>query len=784
VKAVRIRVTGAVQGVGFRPWVYRQARGLGLNGFVLNDLGGVVIHLEGPEERIEDFLSTLNESSPPASRITGINFSEVTPEGLTGFKIATSSKGEASQSLEVSADLATCSNCKAEILSSSDRRFGYAFTNCTDCGPRYSIIKALPYDRPKTVMDEFKMCTSCLHEYENPMDRRFHAQPNACAVCGPDVVLLDRYGRVVMCSDPVKETVTLIKNGRIVAVKGLGGFHLMCDAMNVDAVMELRKRKLRPHKALALMCRDLHEAGIIARISEPEGRALESPAAPILLLTWNEGVTGKVKDAIAPLNPGVGIMLAYTPLHHLMFAEGAPGALIATSANRGDEPVIAEEAELFRKLKRIFDAALVHNRKIENRIDDSVGYLSPKKSQGKIIRVPEVPNGKSTKSSDKHGWGRDIRLLRRARGFAPAPIETKFEFPPLLAVGAEMKGSFAVAEGRRMWLSPHIGELTNRETIRFFEETLETYLQWFRIKPQAVVCDLHPDYLSSRWAEKYSKEKGVPLIKVQHHHAHVASVMLEYGIKETVIGLSLDGTGYGQDGSIWGCELLAVTDEGAGFDRLGHLRGLPLVGGEAAIRKPGLLAQGVIAEYFGEEIAFKLFGRDGKLVFRRLEKNLGVLRDVSSAGRLFDAVAGLLGLCDEITFEAQAPIALEALASIAADEKKGYPFDIGADFTLDPEPALANIITDLERGVEKETISRRFHIGLADALLEWVGLASVKLGISDVCFSGGVFANQLLSKLLSQKVTDKELKILYPNQIPVSDGGLAAGQILVASSLI
>ncbi|MBD3285471.1 carbamoyltransferase HypF [candidate division WOR-3 bacterium] len=782
-KAVRIRVTGTVQGVGFRPWVYRLAEGAGLKGYVLNDLGGVTIHVEGVNIRIDDFLKKLMDSPPPASRITSIKTRDAEPEGYEDFTIEQSGKGQASQSLEVSPDMATCPDCRREILDPSDRRFGYPFTNCTDCGPRYTIISELPYDRPNTVMGEFDMCPRCLGEYDNPRDRRFHAQPNACAVCGPSVVLLNNRGRAVRCSDPLKEAAEYIRRGMIVAVKGLGGYHLMCDAMNVHAVIRLRRRKRRPHKALAIMCRDISKARELACVSELEAAALLSPAAPIILMPWQEEVYGEIRDVIAPLHPGTGIMLAYTPLHHLLFAAGVPGSLVATSANLGDEPIIASEEELLRKLGGVFDAILAHNRKIQNRIDDSVGWITPEKYQVDLSSTPDERKPQSNGGKNRPDWKKAIRLLRRARGFAPTPIETEVDFPPLLAVGAEMKGSFAVAEGRRMWLSPHIGELTSRETIRFFAETLETYLKWFRIKPEAVVCDLHPDYMSSRWAEEYSRQKGIKLIRVQHHHAHIAAVMVEHGLRGPVIGLSLDGTGYGPDGRIWGCELLKVT-EGAGIERLGHLRGLPLVGGETAIRRPGLMARGVVAELFGLEGARELFGDEGRRVYDRLRSGIGVIRGVSSAGRLFDTVAGLLGLVEEITFEAQAPIALETLARSVDGAATGYRFDIGEDFILDPAPALSNIIDDLGEVVDKSVISYRFHLGLADAFSEWVYRASAKLGIKVVCCSGGVFANRLLAGLLAGNVRKRGLRILFPRLIPASDGGLASGQLLLAQTLM
>jgi hydrogenase maturation protein HypF len=479
--AARGRVTGAVQGVGFRPFCYREAVRRGLAGFVLNDLAGVQIHLEGSSQAISEFVNELETNPPTASRITEIKVAETEEQGLSKFKIIESEAGQASQALEVSADLATCEGCKREILDSEDRRYRYAFTNCTDCGPRYTIIRELPYDRPKTTMQEFRMCADCQQEYDNPLDRRFHAQPDACPVCGPEVVLFEASGRVLRCKDPIKETVRLLMSGKIVAVKGLGGYHLMCDAMDPESVARLRNRKRRPHKPLAVMCRDTEQARSLAVISREEELVLRAPAAPVLLLPWNPEVPRDVRAALAPLNPGAGIMLAYTPIHHLMFATVLKGArlnpLIATSANRGDEPIIADERELFDKVGDVIDAVLAHNREIANRIDDSVALVSSDSPSGS-------PRGDEVSSRG------EIHLIRRARGFAPAPLETPFRFQPSLAVGAEMKSSFAVADGNRVWLSPHIGELSGRASMEFFEQTLGTYLRWFRVEPEVSASSL------------------------------------------------------------------------------------------------------------------------------------------------------------------------------------------------------------------------------------------------------------------------------------------------------
>lgn len=806
--------------MGFRPFCYREAVARGLTGFVLNDPAGVEIHLEGHRDSIEDFIKTLRNSPPPASRITGIKVEDITPQGIDGFSIAASRKGQASQELEVSVDLATCARCRREILDHIDRRQNYPFTNCTDCGPRYTIIKQLPYDRPKTVMSEFTMCTDCQAEYDDPADRRFHAQPNACPVCGPELVLLDSAGKVLRCNDPVAETLRLIHSGRIVAVKGLGGYHLMCEGLNRDAVLELRRRKLRPHKPLALICKDIEQAKGLAVISADEEMVLESAFAPILLLRWNPDVSAEVRDALAPLNPGIGIMLPYTPLHHLMFTREVDGRslgpVVATSANRGEEPIIAREEELIARLGNVVDAILAHNRPIENRIDDSVGFLSggflPKISTDR----DETEDGSVTvQKKDKTKVWDKLHLIRRARGFAPAPIHTSFNLPPALAVGAEMKGSFAVSQGHRLWLSPHIGEMTNRQTLGFFETTLQRYVDWFGVGPQLVACDMHPDYLSSRWAERYAKDKGVSIVRIQHHHAHIAAVMAEYGVEDEVIGLALDGTGFGPEihsdsqtefdantssfdgeiahprkvsihphgaSAIWGCELLYVGDGGRSFERIGHLKELPLVGGETAIKKPRRMAAGVIADLFGPDKAIRMFGDEGRTaaaILQRKDQRLS-LPWASSAGRLFDAVAGLTGLIKEISFEAQAPIALESLCPHDVSHVSPYPFETGTDLMLDSSPMFAAVLEDMNNGVELAVISARFHTGLALALVDWAEKARDKTGVNTVALSGGVFANRKLTRLLSRMGAVRELKLLFPRLIPANDGGLAAGQLFAA----
>ncbi len=856
--AVRVRVTGAVQGVGFRPFCYSEAAKCGLAGFVLNDLGGVEIVLEGPGERIERFLEALRTNPPPAARIRGIDVAEIAEQGFKDFTIRTSLEGQASQALEVAADIATCAKCAREIGEAGDRRAGYAFTNCTDCGPRYTIIDKLPYDRPLTTMGEFHMCADCLREYGDPRNRRFHAQPNACPRCGPELVLLDSRGRVVPTSDVVGEAAGRLLDGRILAVKGLGGYHLMCDASNIAAIEELRRRKTRPTKALALMARDIESARVLARMEPEEEEMLSRQAAPIVLMRWRDEVPEELRQAIAPRNPGVGIMLAYTPLHHILFAaieklssERGPqektknylgvsdwgpredvdhflGVLVATSANRGDEPLIADEVELYKKLGGVFDFALAHNRRILNRIDDSIVFFLKESSaedgtdrevtpvsKARQESGPGSPREYEVLSRGKGVFSRGNRfyLVRRARGYAPEPFETGFDFPRALAVGAEMKGSFAISDGSHLWLSPHIGELTNRETIEFFEQTLERYLAWFRVEPRIVVRDMHPDYLSSRWAERYSRARGIPLLSVQHHHAHIAAVIFEHGIKEPVIGLSLDGTGYGiypiktqsvsmgtptkgkeeyrvtrenaeqkVGASIWGCELLHVTDSGAYYSRLGRMRSLALVGGEGVIRKPRRMAAGVVADFFGREKAIELFGQTGERVSAQLDAELGVVR-ASSAGRLFDTVAGLLGIVDEITYEAEGAIALEALADSAAKRSKGYDFDLSDDLVLDPKPCLEAIIADLDKGVNKSEIAAMFHGGFANVLLRWAAAARDVTGCNTIAASGGVFANRLLLWSLREGSRNAGFEFRTPVTIPASDGGLAAGQLQIAAAL-
>jgi len=556
-KLAKIKVWGVVQGVGFRPFVYRLAQEHNLKGWVRNTSGSVEIEVEGDKETLKAFLTNFKAKAPPRAHIEKIETAFYPPKGYTKFEIRQSLSQERKYQL-VSPDIATCEDCKEEIFSPTDRRFHYPFTNCTNCGPRFTIIEDIPYDRPKTTMHEFKMCPECQKEYDDPLNRRFHAQPNACPKCGPSLELVDGDGNLVECSDIIKTASKLIKTGNILAIRGLGGFQLACDATNKQAVNLLRSRKRRPAKPLAVMITSIEEVRKHCIISNEEQELLQSPECPIVLLKWKRK-SSNISPVVASNLKYLGVMLPYTPLHHLLLDEvGVP--LVMTSGNLSEEPIAKDNDEALRRLRGIADYFLIHNRDIYARYDDSV-YM--------------VENGKS-------------QAIRRARGYAPYPIFLPFKSKQILACGAELKNTFCLTKDKHAFLSQHIGDMENEETLEHYENTIELYKKLFRIEPEIIAYDMHPEYLSTKYALQAGSEQKLSLIPVQHHHAHIVSCMVENGVEEPVIGIAFDGTGYGTDGTIWGGEFLLA--DWHNFQRIGHLEYVPLPGGAAAIKKPYRMA--------------------------------------------------------------------------------------------------------------------------------------------------------------------------------------------------
>jgi len=743
-----------VQGVGFRPFVYQLATKHKLTGWVLNTSGDVKIEVEGEREALERFLVELESKAPPLARIEGITTVSAPPVGYTQFEIRRSLEQEGRYQL-VSPDIATCDACKREFLSPGDRRYRYPFTNCTNCGPRFTIIEDIPYDRPKTTMRRFVMCPDCQREYDEPLDRRFHAQPNACPRCGPSLELVDGKGKTVTVEDVIATTSKLLKEGKIIAIKGLGGFHLACDATSDGAVELLRARKRRPYKPLAIMVATLEQVTEHCFVSVEEEKLLTSPQCPIVLMRWKHD--SPVSRKVAPGLKYLGVMLPYTPLHHLLLREtGLP--LVMTSGNISEEPIAKDNDEALRRLEGIADYFVLHNRDIHARYDDSVAMVELEKPQ----------------------------LIRRARGYAPYPIHLPFRTEKqVLACGAELKNTFCITKEDHAFISQHIGDMENLETLEHFENTIELYKKLFRLEPEIVAHDLHPEYLST----KYAKERvgGLTLVGVQHHHAHIVSCMVENGVQEPVIGVAFDGTGYGSDGTIWGGEFLVADYKG--FERVGHLECVPMPGGAAAIERPYRMAFSYIFTLLGEkalkqELPFlRDINRFEKEVMRQqIEKGINCPL-TSSCGRLFDGVSALLGIRGRVDYEAQAAVELEMAAPDETDEAEAYPFSIveqdGVKIVKLKELFEA-IIHDMGR-LPVATISLRFHYTVAKMIAGMCRLIANERSLHKVALSGGVFQNRLLLRLTVAALEKEGFEVLTHSLVPTNDGGISLGQAVIAS---
>ncbi|MGD9118304.1 MAG: carbamoyltransferase HypF [Dehalococcoidia bacterium] len=753
-RLARISVRGVVQGVGFRPFIYRLAQEHDLKGWVRNTSGNVEIEIEGDESKLNLFLKELEEKAPPMSRIENIEVSLAPPKGYGDFSIKESLSRQGHYQL-VSPDIATCPECKEEIFATADRRYRYAFTNCTNCGPRFTIIEDIPYDRPKTTMRSFKMCPLCQREYDDPLDRRFHAQPNACPVCGPSLALVGGEGKAVECEDAISAASRLLKEGKILAVKGLGGFQLACDATDDGAVKLLRKRKRRPSKPLAVMMASIKAVEKHCLVSPQERELLESPQAPIVLLRWKEG--SNIAKTIAPQLKYLGVMLPYTPLHHLLMHEaGLP--LVMTSGNLSEEPIAKDNDEALRRLKGIADYFLVHNRDIYARYDDSVYMVES--------GLPQA--------------------LRRARGYAPYPIFLPFKAKPVLACGAEDKNTFCLTKDEHAFLSQHIGDMENEETLEHFENTIELYKKLFRVEPEVIAHDMHPEYLATKYALELGANAGLPLVPVQHHHAHIVSCMVENNIEKPAIGVAFDGTGYGPDGTLWGGEFMVADYKS--FERVGHFEYVPLPGGAMAIKKPYRMALSYLYTLLGEE--FELDGLplasvnadELSIIKQQLKKKINSPL-TSSAGRLFDAVSALLGVRGEIDYEAQAAIELEMLAA-ATKEAKAYPFVINSEDGVGIVRLCklwTALVGDVKSKVQLSEISLKFHKTVAEITAETCQLIAKDSKIKRVALSGGVFQNRLLLKLTIAALQREGFEVLTHRLVPPNDGGLSLGQAVIAN---
>ena len=748
-RRVRARVDGTVQGVGYRPFVYRLAAELGISGWVLNDERGVLVEAEGPPDAVHVFLARLRADAPPLAEVRGVEAEDVPVVGDPGFEIVASERGGAATA-PVTPDSATCDDCLAELADPEDRRHRYPFLNCTNCGPRFTIVRGIPYDRPLTTMADFEMCDACRAEYEDPSDRRFHAQPNACPACGPQVRLVERNGeRVDGVEDAVRAAADDLLAGRILAVKGLGGYHLACRADSEEAVAALRSRKRREDRPFALLVLDVQTARRLVELGPQEEALLTSRERPIVLA--RRLADAPVAASVAPDAPDLGLMLPYTPLHQLLASDtGVP--LVMTSGNTSDEPIAFADHDALARLDTIADRFLVHDRPIATRTDDSVV---------RVVRARPL-------------------MLRRSRGYVPVsldlPIPTSLH---LLGVGAEQKNAFCVAKGDRAWPSHHIGDIKNYETLQSLETGVEHFERLFEVTPELLVHDLHPDYLSTRYA---LGREDVRLFSVQHHHAHLAATLAEHGETGLAVGAIFDGTGYGTDGTVWGGEILV-----GGVDRIercGRIRPIRMPGGERAIAEPWRMAASWLTELqvplppAFEHIAQPRWNMVARMSITGMSSPF-----TSSAGRLFDAVAALCGVRLEVTYEGQAAIEFEALADRGAVDP--YPLELehrGTAVALDVRPTVLAVLDDIRAGVAVSTISARFHAGLARATVEALVLVAGRQQLDLAVLSGGVFQNRLLLELTSAGLEQAGLRVLVPEKLPPNDGQIAFGQVAVAAA--
>jgi len=751
-----VRVTGTVQGVGFRPFVFRHAVALGLVGFVLNDSDGVLVEVEGTKAEVAELCRLLRESAPPLARVSSVDWATLPGTGaFDSFRILDSTAGQV-PNVAVSVDSATCDDCLSEVDDPDNRRFRYPFTNCTNCGPRYTIVISVPYDRPATTMAGFKMCSECQAEYDDPSDRRFHAQPNACAACGPRVSFHDPTGKLLARSGAALDAVVeALRAGRILALKGIGGYHLATDATNHDALVELRRRKARDDKPFALMVADLEMARSLCVLDQQAESALGSVARPIVLARRRPEAA--IADGVAPGMGDLGLMLPYTPLHHLIMARVAR-PLVMSSGNRSDDPIAHSDEDAFARLGPMVDGVLAHNRRIHIRCDDSVVRAS----------------------------GRRLQMVRRSRGYVPEALPlARRTNRQVLAVGAELKNTVAVAKEDFLVCSQHIGDLEHLATYEAFVQATVHLCRLFGIEPEVVAHDLHPEYLST----KYALELDLEPWPVQHHHAHIASCLAEHGHTGTVLGIAFDGLGYGDDGTMWGGEFLVADLNG--FERVAHLLPVALPGGTAAIREPWRMALAWTALAAGPDAAARL----GETLDPRWPQVLALTAEgakrasvlTTSAGRLFDAVAALVGLRSRVTYEGQAAIELEMLArGVPRESAPGYSADIvqGASpdslDLLDPSPLIATVLDELGRGADRSVIAAGFHEGLGRATAALGARLARRHDLDTVALSGGVFQNVRFSDIVEDALAAEGLTVLVHESVPPNDGGISIGQAAIA----
>ena len=748
-----IIIKGIVQGVGFRPFIHKLVQNYNLSGWVLNSNQGVEMDIEGKTEDLKHFIIDIKEKLPPLARIEKIDINQLPLIGYKGFYIKKSMVKEEDGFVLVSPDISICKDCLQELFDPHNRRFRYPFINCTNCGPRFTIIKDSPYDREKTTMSTFKMCPQCQREYENIEDRRYHAQPNACADCGPQVSLYQNKKRLEDI-DPIEEAVKLLKKGKIGAIKGLGGFHLACDATNNKAVARLRRLKNRETKPFALMSSDLEKIDQYCEIKKKEEEWLINQSRPVVLLKKKKH--NLISPLVAPNNSYLGVMLPYTPLHYILLKDNFT-ALIMTSGNIADQPIIGDNQEALEKLDRIVDFFLLYNRDIFNRCDDSVL---------KIINNDNV-------------------FFRRSRGYVPHPIILDFKLKEVLALGGELKNTISFSKENYVFLSQYLGDLKSVETLNFLKESMESWKKMFRTNPKIIACDLHPDYLSSKYAEEIGMKRRLKVVKVQHHYAHIVSCMAENNITEKVIGVAYDGTGYGDDGNIWGGEFLLCDLKE--YLRVGHLKYYPLPGGDKAVMQPWRMAYSYLYSIFGSKA--KILGMDFNrrmdddklsIIEKMLDKNINSPL-ASSCGRLFDAAASFIGIRDEISYEGQAAMELESFCAPGVME--GYNFSICKEeeqFIVDPREIFIDMIRDLKDKIDKKIIAAKFHNTVAEFTLDLCVKIRENTGMNKIALSGGVFQNKYLTEKVVSLLEYKGFKVFIHRKVPPNDGGISLGQAVVA----
>ncbi len=751
--ARRLEVDGIVQGVGFRPFVYQLAKRHSINGEVANTSSGVFIHIEGPDENIESFCDDLTHKSPPLSRITKLSIHQEKIKSYNTFSIAKSIDNAGMATL-ISPDVSICEDCLHELFNPDDRRYKYPFINCTNCGPRYTIIDNIPYDRPNTSMKHFKMCKQCQDEYDNPENRRFHAQPNACDVCGPHVTLYDNTRAIISAGDPIKKTAEFLKQGHIVAIKGLGGAHLAVDAENHDAVLRLRARKHREEKPLALMSYSINDIRRYAVVDPEDESLLLSHQRPIVILKKRDA--NSISEQVSPGNRYFGTMLPYTPIHYLLLRCGLT-ALVMTSGNMSEEPIAIDNEDAFDRLSEIADFFLMHNRDIYLRSDDS------------IVR--------NTAGS--------IRFIRRSRGYVPTPVFLKHTVPQVLSCGAELKNTVCLTKNNMAFLSQHIGDLENASAYNFFCETIEHMKRILNIKPELLAHDLHPGYLSSRYAMEQSDIETLP---VQHHHAHIVSCMAENLVDGPVIGLSFDGTGYGPDGSIWGGEIL-VADKKE-YTRRAQISDVLMPGSAAAIREPWRMAISYLYDAFGDSyqdlnlpVLKEIDAKNVNIIIEMMLKGVNSPR-TSSLGRLFDGVAGILGIRQTVCYEGQAAMELEMVAEEKTDEVYDYEWTSGERYKVLPKPIISGIVNDMENGVSISRISAKFHMTIIRMFSNLCKHIRTETGLNRVALSGGVFQNSIILTGIIRLLKEQNFQVFTHHLVPTNDGGISLGQAVIAAAVL